>query len=121
MLLSDAFNMPSNLEKSAVATGLEKVFSFQSQRIAMPKNVQITAQLQSTHVTVGLCSKSFKLGFKQYVNQELSDVQARFRKTEEPEIKLPTSHWIIEKQESCRKTSASLTMLKPLTVWITEN
>ena len=38
-------------------------FSFQIQRQAMPKNVQITAQLQSTHVTVGLCSKSFKLGF----------------------------------------------------------
>ena len=36
----------SNLENSAVATGLKKSqFSFQSQRIAMPKNVKITTQL----------------------------------------------------------------------------
>ena len=42
--------MPANLENSAVATGLEKVsFIFQSQRKAMPKNVQTTAQLHSFH------------------------------------------------------------------------
>ena len=42
---------------------------------------------------------------------------------EEPEIKLPTSDGSKKKQETCRKTStsASLTMLKPLTVWITTN
>ena len=39
ILKDDALNMPANLENSAVATGLEKVFSFQSQRKAMPKNV----------------------------------------------------------------------------------
>ena len=38
-------------------------FSFQSQRRAMPKNVQITIQLHSFHMKVRLCSKSFKLGF----------------------------------------------------------
>ena len=38
-----------NLENSSVATGLEKVFSFQSQRKAMPKNVQTVAQLHSSH------------------------------------------------------------------------
>ena len=44
-------------------------------------------------------------------------------KAEEPEIKLPTSVGSQKKQESSRKTStsASLTMLKPLTVWITTN
>ena len=42
-------------------------------------------------------------------------------KAEEPEIKLPTSAGFWKKQESSRKTfiSASLTMPKPLTVWIT--
>ena len=41
--------MSVNLENSAVATGLEKVrFSFQSQRKAMPKNAQTTAQLHSS-------------------------------------------------------------------------
>ena len=44
-------------------------------------------------------------------------------KAEEPEIKLPTSAGSLKKQESSRKTStsASLTMPKPLTVWITTN
>ena len=42
-------------------------------------------------------------------------------KAEEPEIKLPTSTGSWKKQESSRKTSTSalLTMLKPLTMWIT--
>ena len=48
-----ALNMPANLENSAVATGLEKgQFSFQSQRKAMPKNAQTTAQLHSSHMLV---------------------------------------------------------------------
>ena len=38
-------------------------FSFQSQRRAMPKNVQTTVQLCSFHMVARLCSKSFKLGF----------------------------------------------------------
>ena len=44
-------------------------------------------------------------------------------KAEEQEIELPTSVWSSKKQESSRKTStsASLTTLKPLTVWITTN
>ena len=43
-------------------------------------------------------------------------------KAEEPEIKLPTSSGSLKKQESSRKTStsASLTMLKTLTMWITK-
>ena len=43
--------MPTNLENSAIATGLERViFSFQSQRKAMSKSVQTTAQLHSFHM-----------------------------------------------------------------------
>ena len=44
-------------------------------------------------------------------------------KAEEPEIKLPTYTRSQKKQENFRKTStsASLTTLKPLTVWITTN
>ena len=57
------------------------------------------------------------------MNRELPDVQASFRKAEEPEIKLPKSVGSSKKQESSRKTfiSALLTMPKPLTVWITTN
>jgi len=49
ILKDDVLNTPANLENSAVATGMEKVFSFQSQRKAMPKNVQTTTQLHSFH------------------------------------------------------------------------
>ena len=44
-------------------------------------------------------------------------------KTEELEIKLPTSFGSLKKQESSRKTSTSvlLTMPKPLSVWTTTN
>ena len=44
-------------------------------------------------------------------------------KAEEPEIKLPKSVGSSKKQESSRKTSTSaiLSILKPLTVWITTN
>ena len=45
-------NMPANLENSAVATGLEKVSVLQSQRKAMPKNAQTTAQLHSSHTLI---------------------------------------------------------------------
>ena len=48
---SAALNMPAILENSAVATGLKKVqFSFQSQRMTMPKNIQTNAQLSSFHM-----------------------------------------------------------------------
>ena len=42
--------MPANLENSAVAIGLEMVFSFQSQTRAEPKNAQTTAQFHSFHM-----------------------------------------------------------------------
>ena len=60
---------------------------------------------------------------QQYVNHELPDIQAGFRKGRGPDIKLPTSAGSWKKQKSSRKASISalLTMPKPLTVWITIN
>ena len=84
----------------------------------------------SNYGTIALISHASKVMLKilqarlqQYMNSELPDVQAGFRKAEEPEIKLPTSAGSWRKQESSRKTSISalLTMPKPLTVWITIN
>ena len=99
-------------------------FSFQSQRKAMPKNVQTTAQLHSSHTLAKYCSKFFKPGFnsKWTVNFQMFKLDSE--KAEEPEIKLPTSTGSSKKQESSIKknsTSALLTMPKPLTVWITTN
>ena len=84
----------------------------------------------SNYCTIALISHASKVMLKilqarlqQYVNSELPDVQAGFRKAEETEIKLPTSAGSWKKQDSSRKTSISalLTMPKPLTVWITIN
>ena len=84
----------------------------------------------SNYRTIALISHASKVMLKilqarlqQDVNHELPDVQAGFRKAEEPEIKLPTSAGSWKKQESSRKTSISalLTMPNPLTVWITIN
>ena len=72
---------------------------------------------------VGLKLNILQARLQQSVNRELPDVQAGFRKGEEPEIKLPTSAGSWKKKESSRKTSISalLIMSKPLTVWITIN
>ena len=57
----------------------------------------------------------------QYVNHELPDVQAGFRKGRGTRDQIANIHWISEKAREFRKTSASalLTMLKPLTMWTT--
>ena len=55
--------MSTNLENSAVATGLEKVSFHSNPKEGNAKNVQTTRQLHSFHMLAKLCSKSFKLGF----------------------------------------------------------
>ena len=66
--------------------------------------------------------KILQARFQQYVNQELPDVQAGFRKGRGTRDQTANIHWIMKKQENSRtSTSASLTMLKPLTVWIATN
>ena len=54
---------------------------------------------------------------------QLPDVQAVFRKGRETRDQIANICWITEKARYFKKTStsASLTMLKPLTVWITTN
>ena len=98
-------------------------FSFQSQRKGNAKEC-------SNYRTIALISHASKVVLKilqarllQYVNHQLPDVQAGFRKGRGPAIKLPTSAGSWKKQESSRKTSISalLTMPKPFTVWITIN
>ena len=67
--------------------------------------------------------KILQARLQQYVNCELPDVQAGFRKGRGTRDKLPTSSRLLKKQESSRKTSVSVlfSMPKPLTVWITTN
>ena len=65
--------------------------------------------------------KILQARLQQYVNRELSDVQADLEKAEEPEIKLSISTGSLKKQESSRKISISalLTTPNPPTVLIT--
>ena len=67
--------------------------------------------------------KILQARLQQYMNQELPDVQVRFRKGRGTSDQIANIRWIIEKQGSSRKApiSALLTMPKPLTLWITIN
>ena len=60
---------------------------------------------------------------QQYVNCELPDVQAGFRKGKGTRDQIADIRWIIKKARESQNTSISalLTMPKPLTVWITIN
>ena len=115
--------MPANLENSAVPTGLER-----SVFIPIPKKGN--AKECSNYRTIALISHASKVMLKilqarlqQYLNRELPDVQAGFRKGRGTRDQITTSAGSSKKQESSRKTSISalLTMPKPLTVWITIN
>ena len=81
----------------------------------MPKNAQTTAQLYSTHM-LAVILKILQARLHQYVNWELPDVQAGFRKGRGTRDQITNIRWIIEKAKSSRKTSISalLTMPKPL-------
>ena len=115
--------MPANLENSAVATGLEKV-SFHSN----PKEKQ--CQIYSNYHKIVLISHASKVMLKvlqarlqQYVNHELPDVQAGFRKGRGTRDQIANIHWIMDKAREFHKNISFcfLTMPEPLTVWITIN
>ena len=68
--------------------------------------------------------KMLQARLQQYVNQELIDVQVGFRKGRGTRDQIVSICWITEKKARNPKktsTSASLTLQKPFTVWITTN
>ena len=67
--------------------------------------------------------KILQARLQQYVNCELPDVQAGFRKGRGTRDQIANICWITEKAKEFQKNiySALLTMPKPLTVWITTN
>ena len=95
-------------------------FSSQSQRKTMPKNVQTTTLIAFISHASKVMLKILQARLQQYMNN-FQMFKLDLEKAEEPEIKLSTSSGSLKKQESSRKTSAFLTMPKPLTVWITTN
>ena len=105
MLLKCCTQYASKLGKvsSGHRTGKDR-FSFQYQRKAMPKNVQTTAQLHTSHM---LESNAQNSPSEASTGNELRTSRCLFmldlEKGEEPEIKLPTSIVSSKKQESSRK------------------
>ena len=114
--------MPAKLS-SGHGTGKGQ-FSFQSQRKAMPKNAQTTAQLHSSHTLPSkVILTILQARLKQYMNREFSNVKAGLREGIGTRDQIANIHWIMEKAREFQKRSISalLTMPKPLTVWITIN
>ena len=95
--------MPANLENSAVPTGLEKV-NFHSN----PKKGN--AKEYSNYGTIAFISRASKVMLKilqarlqQYMNHELPDVQAGFRKDRRSTDQIANIHWIMEKAREFQK------------------
>ena len=95
--------MPANLENSVVATGLEKVRFHSSPR-------ERQCQIYSNYSTVALILQTSKVMLKilqarlqQYVNRELPDIQAGFRKGRGTRDQIANIRWIIEKARKFQK------------------
>ena len=95
--------MSTNLENSVVATGLEMV-------VFIPVPKKRNAKECSNYCTVVLISNASKVMLKilqarlqQYVNRELPDVQARFRKGRGTRDQIANIHWIMEKARKFQK------------------
>ena len=103
MLLSAALNMPANLDNSAVATGLEKVSIDSNPKESIAKEC-------SNYHTIALISHASKVMLKilqarlqQYVNWELPEVQAGFRKGRGTRDQIANIRWIMEKAREFQK------------------
>ena len=89
--------MSANLENSAVATGLEKL-SFHSN----PKERQCQRMLKLLHIALishnsKVVLKILQARLQQYVNHELPDVQAGFRKGRGTRDQIANIRWVMEK------------------------
>ena len=96
--------MPANLENSPMATGLERTIF-----IPIPK--KSNTKECSNYCTIVLISHAGKVMLKilqarlqQYMNQEVADVQAGFRKDRRTRDQIANIHWIIEKQWQSQNT-----------------
>ena len=95
--------MPANLENAAVATNWKR-----SVFIPIPKKGNVKEF--SNYRTIALISYASKVILKihqvrlqQYMNHELPDVQARFRKGRGTRDQIANNHWIIKKAREFQK------------------
>ena len=123
MLFKCCTQYASKLENSAVATGLQKV-SFHSN----PKEKQCQKMLKLPHSCGHLTAskvmlKILQASLQQYVNHELPDIQAGFRKGRGTRDQIANIHWIIEKGREFQKNIyfCFIDYAKAFELWITTN
>ena len=105
--------MPANLENSAVVTGLKRSVLFQSQRKAIARNAQTTTKLHSSR-TSKVMLKILQARLQQYMNCELPDVQAGFRKGRGTRDQIANVHWLIEKAREFQENICFIDYTKAL-------
>ena len=95
--------MPAHLENSAVATGLEKVsFHFTTKERQCQRMLKLPQIALIAH-TSKVMLKILQARLQQYMNCELPDVQAGFRKGRGTRDQIANIHWIIEKAREFQK------------------
>ena len=95
--------MPANLENSAVATELERSVFI---TILKKDNAKECSNYHTTVIISHASQVMLKIlqaRLSQYVNRELPDVQARFRKGREPRDQIANICWIIEKAKEFQR------------------
>ena len=113
--------MPANLENSAGATGLEILFSFQSQRRTLPKNVNYHTILFISYASK-IMLKILQARFQQYMNWEFPDVQAGFRNWRGTRDQIASIRWIMDKiRKFQEKINFCFIDYAKVFVWLTTN
>ena len=114
--------MPANLENSAVATGLEKVsFHFNPQNEQWRKIFKLPPISLISHASKVML-KILQAKLQQYMNYEVPDIQAGFRKGRGTRDHIANIRWIIEKAKEFQKNIyfCFIEYAKAF-VWITTN
>ena len=94
--------MPTNLENSAVATGLKKVSSHFNPKERQCQRM-FTLLHNCTHLICKVMVKILQAGLQQYMNCELPDVQDGFRRGRGTREQIASIHWITEKARELQK------------------
>ena len=126
ILKDDAFKVLRSICQQIWKTQQWPQASKRSVFIQIPKSHAKECSNYQANVVISLASKVMlkilQARLQQYMNRELPDVQARFRKGRGTIDQIANICWITEKRDFQKEIcSFSLTTLKPLTVWITTN
>ena len=105
--------MPANLENSAVATGLERAVFISVSKKGNAKECSIYYTIALISHTSKVMLKILQARLQQYVNCELPDVQAGFRKGRGTRDQIVNCVGSLKKQENSRKTSTFALLIMP--------